>query len=129
MGSIMGSFVDEFDRLHHRLSVIEERIDQALKMIETLQASAAEWLSIKHAAILGDLSQTHLRRAIRSGALPASNAGTPSRPIWRIARIDLAAWMERNKAETAAVPPQSEVDDLIRRHLPGLRGRSDSATR
>ncbi len=57
------------------------------------------------------------------------NVGNGDNPQWRIAPADLTAWVERRKGGTPAVPPGSEMDDLIRRHLPGLAGRKKSAAR
>jgi len=112
------------------LDRLEQRIVNRLDRIETaLTLSAAEYVSIKMASILTGLSPSHLRRAIKSGELPASNCGTSYHPLWRIARTDLIAWMATKKGGTPKVPPRSEIEELIQRHLPGLLGRKDSATR
>jgi excisionase family DNA binding protein len=87
------------------------------------------YVAVKGAMRITGLSDSHIRRAIHAGQLPASNMGTGRRPLWRIALKDLDEWMERKKGGTTAVPPKSELGDLIDRHLPGLRGRNDSATR
>src|SRR4051812_5719983 len=99
-------------------SRIEEtlaRIDEALaRILQLSQEVRQEWLSISQVAAATGLSASHVRRAVRSGQLPASNAGTPDRPVWRIARADLAAWMETKKGGTAAaVAPKSELSEMI----------------
>jgi excisionase family DNA binding protein len=90
--------------------------------------TSADYISIAQAAQITGLSQSHIRRAVRSGELTASNVGTPQRSVWRIARKDLAAWMERKKGGID-LPPKSALKELIEHHLPGLRGSKDSATR
>lgn len=79
---------------------------------------SAEYLSIKRAATFTGLSQSHLRRAIRKGELPASNQGSQTRPIWRIARRDLVSWMEAKCGGTPIVPPKPELKGLIDRYFP-----------
>lgn len=91
--------------------------------------NAAEFVSLKAAARCTGLSYSHVRRTVLSGELPASNNGSASHPIYRIARQDLLEWMERKKAGSVRVPAKSELDELVRRHVPGFRGRRNSATR
>lgn len=65
-----------------------------------------EWLSVKQAATITGLSETTIRRAIRSGTLKAFNpTGSIRRPTWRIRREDLVAFMEQNRAEGKAPSP------------------------
>jgi hypothetical protein len=85
--------------------------------------------SIKQASTAVNLSESHLRRAIYKGDLPASNVGSKARPLWRISQRDLIAWMDARKGGDPKIPPRSDLKGLIDRHLPGLRGRKDSATR
>jgi excisionase family DNA binding protein len=92
-------------------------------------APAPDYVSVKGAVRITGLSDSHLRRAIRAGELPASNMGSSKHPFWRIARKELDQWIEKKKGGAINVPPKSDLDDLIRRHLPGLRGRKESATR
>jgi excisionase family DNA binding protein len=110
-----------------RLNRIEEQISRLSEQARSREPNAL--LSIKEASRVVALSDSHIRRAITKGDLPASNVGTKARPLWRIARSDLHAWLEGRKGGTSGVPPRSMIQDLIDRHLPGLRGRSDSATR
>lgn len=96
------------------------RIEQRLDRIEALLAKAPagqEWLSIKQAAHASGLSQTHLRRAVRAGRLAASNVGTQAHPIWRIARADLAGWMEENRVQSP-LPSSPELRELVQRYFP-----------
>lgn len=116
------------DDLNQTISRIEIKLDHVLKG-EGEGGASIGFLSIKQAAHLTGLSSSHIRRAVKKGDVPASNVGTTQRPIYRIARKDLAEWMERKKDGTVNVPPNSELKNLIDLHLPGLRGRKDSTTR
>ena len=77
-----------------------------------------DFLSIKDAAGLTSLSYSHVRRAVLSGELPASNIGSTRHPVYRIARKDLAEWMERKKGGNLKVPPKSELKELKDRYFP-----------
>ena len=79
-----------------------------------------DYLTIRSVAETTQLSESHIRRAIRCGDLPASNVGTPDHPIWRISRKDLVEWMDGKKGGISKVPPRSSLKDLVERHLPGL---------
>ncbi len=100
------------------LARIEDRIG-AIPRVEGHPRDGSP-LSIKQASKAMNLSETHLRRAIARGELPASNVGSEGRRLWRIAPTDLSLWLERKKGGDQKVPPRSELKDLIRRHLPGL---------
>jgi excisionase family DNA binding protein len=117
----------------HGNDIVEwlDRLDQKVDgLTELVSLQVADWLTIEHAALVCDCSYDHIYRAVERGELPASDIGNgEKKALHRISRSDLNAWMERNRGRTAAVPPRSELDDLVRRHLPGLRGRKDSATR
>lgn len=99
------------------------------RMESKLDRSLAEYVSLKSAADITGLSYSHVRRAVLGGELPASNVSTASHPAYRIARTDLTAWMQTKKGGPSPIPPRSDLDELIERHLPGLRSRKDSATR
>lgn len=94
-----------------------EKIEQALARIEggmerLLQAQTGpvpEWLAIKGAALITGLSAPHIRRAVRSGNLPAANVGTRSRPIWRIFKNDLENWMRERKGGSTFPPIAGSV--------------------
>jgi len=122
--------LDAFDRSgvpvgdEYTLRRIEDKLDAALNVRQV-----SDYVDIKSASKITGLSKSHIRRAVWSGELWASNVGATQRPTYRIARTDLVAWMEKKKGGTINVPPKSDLDDLIQRHLPGLRGRKDSATR
>ncbi len=98
-----------------------ERIERRLERIEGLlaqgPAAGHEWLSIKQAAHVTGLSQAHVRRAVRAGGPAASNVGTQSRPIWRIARADLAKWMEENRVQNP-LPSSADLRVLVQRYFP-----------
>lgn len=110
------------------LERLEAKLDMALAARRE-QPIQQDYLSVVQAARLTGFSYSYIRRAVASGKLVAANSGSALRPIYRIARTDLAAWMEKKKGGTINVPPSSELKDLIDRHLPGLRGRKDSTTR
>ena len=78
------------------------------------------YFRIREVAETTRLSESYIRRAIRSGDLPASNVGTPDHPTWRISRKDLVEWMDRKKGGTSKVPPRSSLTALVKRHLPGI---------
>jgi excisionase family DNA binding protein len=101
-----------------RLLRIEGKLDSLLEN-QPAESIAADYVSIKQAAKITELSGSHIRRAVRSGELPASNAGTRQHPVWRIARTDLAGWMEKKKGGHN-VPPKPKLKELVNRHLPDL---------
>lgn len=101
------------------LQRIETKLDRALTRQES-DGTESEYVSIKRAARITGLSGSHIRRAVLSGDLPASNTGGSLRPVYSIARKDLAAWMEKKKGGTAIVPPKSTLKELVQRHLPDL---------
>jgi excisionase family DNA binding protein len=78
------------------------------------------YFTIREVAETSRLSDSHIRRAIRRGDLPASNVGTPDHPTWRISRKDLFEWLDSKKGASSKVPPRSSLKDLVERHLPGL---------
>jgi excisionase family DNA binding protein len=98
------------------------RLDRRSPAVRSDEAnpSRSGYVTIERAAEITTISDSHLRRVIRSGELPASNIGTAARPTWRISRKDLDDWMQRKQGESPKLPPRSALDDLIRRHLPGL---------
>ncbi len=83
------------------------------------------YFTIREVAETTRLSESHIRRAIRRGDLPASNVGTPDHPIWRISLGDVLEWMDRKKGGTSKVPPQSSLRDVFERHQ-GCSGIDDS---
>jgi excisionase family DNA binding protein len=76
----------------------------------------AEYLCIRQAAAFAGLSSTKIRREIKAGRLPASDAGTPRRSHYRIRRADLEAWMEKNKGGSR-LPPRKDISDLVARYF------------
>ncbi len=93
------------------------RIEKKLDGLATGSGTPPEYLSVKLAAVLCAVSQSHIRRAIYSGDLAASNVGTPARPAWRIARKDVVLWLEKKKGETNQIPPKSELRGLVDRYF------------
>jgi excisionase family DNA binding protein len=114
------STVSRFDRLDERLDKIETLLRQRIAKDDG--SGDAEFLSIKQAATLASLSSTKIRREIKAGRLPASDVGTPAHPHYRIARLDLQAWMEMNRGGN--VPPSVPIfmPTANNRHFPELRG-------
>lgn len=92
-----------------RLDAIEERLAQP------------EFYSIKQAAAVVGVSPDHIRRAVVAGSLACSNVGTLGRPTYRIARADLLAWVERQKAGPLPTRRKSRAVPVSRHH-----GRSDA---
>jgi len=80
----------------------------------------AEYLAVKDASLVAALSESYLRRKIYARELPAANIGSEARPVWRIQRKDLVAWLEARKGGTPSIPPKLQLRNLIDRHLPGL---------
>lgn len=95
-----------------------ERIEAKLNSlgVERGAVARAEYLSIQEAADVTRLSYSHVRRALLAGELPASNVGSALHAVYRIARSDLAAWMERKKGGNV-VPPRSELKGLVNRYF------------
>ena len=97
-----------------------ERIEGKLDGVAEKSNPAPDYSSIKQAARITGLSDSHIRRAVVAGELPASNIGSSaSHPIYRIALKDLHDWMN-NKKGGNRVPPKSKLKELINRHLPDL---------
>ncbi len=97
-----------------------ERIEGKLDEVAETSKPALDYSSIKQAARITGLSDSHIRRAVVAGELSASNIGSSaSHPIYRIALKDLHEWMN-NKKGGNRVPPKSKLKELINRHLPDL---------
>jgi excisionase family DNA binding protein len=108
------------DGVEAEMLVRLERIEDKLDGVAEKSKPAPDYSSIKQAARITGLSDSHIRRAVVSGELPASNIGSSaSHPIYRIALKDLHDWMN-NKKGGNRVPPKSKLKELIHRHLPGL---------
>lgn len=120
LGPAIGALADRIEslKLDERLSSIQ---DDLARLVRRGGPDNPGYLTIEQVASWTNLSDSHVRRAIRGGDLPASNQGSDSNPTWRIALEDVKGWMLRKKGgDRKVVPPKSELDDLIRRHLPGL---------
>jgi excisionase family DNA binding protein len=77
-----------------------------------------EYLSIEGAAGVADLSYDHIRRAVVSGDLRASNKGNGRKPVYRIHRSDFDSWMQKGRGP--AIPARAKLKSLMARHLPRL---------
>lgn len=99
-----------------------QSIDQRLSLLVALQqGSATEWLSIKQATVASGLSESTVRRAVKSGVLKASNpGGSLQRPTYRIQRADLEAFMVRHGAESSVPQPRIFKRKVKSRHFGDL---------
>ena len=88
-------------------------LEQLQAKVDALQVSLQppEYYSIKQAAKVIDVSPDHIRRAVLGGILPASNIGTTARPTYRIARIDLLAWVGKRKSRgnSPGIPQEKKL--------------------
>lgn len=79
------------------------------ELVEATRAEAfrfmgEKFLSIKAARQYTGLSYSHLRRAVLSGDLRASNVGSKARPTYRIDREALDEWLAK-KEDGMQLPP------------------------
>jgi excisionase family DNA binding protein len=109
---------------------LEERIAEAVgrrlasllkELTEATAVRQPEYLSIRSAAALADLSYDHVRRAVERGELPASDKGNGKKHVYRIARPDFDRWMQKGKGGKH-LPPRTELKDKMSRYLPGVDG-------
>jgi excisionase family DNA binding protein len=100
------------EQLRERIDVIED----------ALREQRAAYLSISHAARLAELSYDHVRRAVESGELPATDKGNGQHRFWRIARDDFDRWMRKGRSGRDVLPPRSRLKEKVDRFLPGLTG-------
>lgn len=102
-----------------RLSAQVQRLHELLERQVALADVA--YLSIKRTAQITALSDSRIRQAVTCGELAASNVGTTRRPIYRIAKTDLSAWLESRKGNSRPLG-RAELRALIERQMPGLSG-------
>src|SRR4051794_4285604 len=88
-----------------RLEVVAAKL---AAMLTKLLPSTNECLSINQAAKVVTLSPTKIRREIVAGRLPAANTGSSLRPLYRIQKVDLLAWLEKKKGGIQ-LPPATPV--------------------
>ena len=82
--------------------LLEEQVIPLLrKLEEKLSGRLPEWLPINEDAACMGLEAKHVRRAIKRGDLSCSNVGHGKRPVYRIAKSDLDAWVQARKLERA----------------------------
>jgi excisionase family DNA binding protein len=85
-----------------QLEQLAQRMDRIESLLsQVLQRDSTEYLSIRQAVQRTGLSQSFIRRAIKSGKLPASKKGD----TYRIARADLDSWMDGGKVSPARSLP------------------------
>jgi excisionase family DNA binding protein len=89
-----------------RLEVVAAKLYAMLRRRPA--APDTDVLTIKQAARFTTLSPTKIRREIKASRLPASNAGSDARPLYRIQKSDLLAWLEKKKCGML-LPPSAPV--------------------
>jgi excisionase family DNA binding protein len=97
----------------HICDIVKQELLPLLKMFRPTQNSAEqEYFSIEETAFITGLSGKHIRRAIKRGELLCSNMGGSRRPTYRIAKKDIAAWVEQHRLKHG--PSKSERQALVR---------------
>lgn len=71
--------------------------------------------SIAETAEMTGLSEKHIRRATKQGALACSNVGGTGRPTYRIAETEIAAWMLSTRIPTGSTKQMRQ--DKVDRHF------------
>ena len=94
---------------------VEERLERIERLLQATQ-QAPEFYSIRQAAAVVGVSPDHIRRAVVSGTLPCANVGTAGRPTYRIARADLLAWVEKQKAGPLSPARRRPASVPVSRH-------------
>lgn len=94
----------------------DEQLNRIEALLQGLVADTkAEWVPVKRAAeIMGCHSNT-LRRAIASGFLAASNIGSEERPVYRLHRKDIKAWMDGMRSTAKPLASKDQRDALVER--------------
>jgi excisionase family DNA binding protein len=103
---------------------IEERLDRIEGLLRA-SLPAPEFYSIKQAARVVGVSADHIRRAVVSGVLAASNVGTMGKPTYRVACADLLGWVDMGKAGAiASAPRRRNITPVSRHHRQPAAGHS-----
>jgi excisionase family DNA binding protein len=101
-----------FNLLHEDLTRIADELQAHTRLLRAIHEGRcqgqAEYVSIQQAATLTGLSATKIRREVKAGRLPASDAGTPAHPHYRIRKADLNTWLESNRGGRS-VPPRVPI--------------------
>jgi excisionase family DNA binding protein len=63
------------------------------------QATAAEWLTVREAAELANVSRTHVWRLVTRGVIPAIRVGPHEGSPIRIRRDVFLSWLEADPEE------------------------------
>ena len=108
---------------------MEERIAEAVvlrlaplltKFTEMASAQPPDYLSIKQAATLGDLSYDHVKRAVEDpvNCRPANKGNGKKCASLRISRPDFDRWMQKNKGGKD-LPPRKDLKEKVSRYFAG----------
>jgi excisionase family DNA binding protein len=96
--------------------VNDEQLNRIEALLQGLVADAkAEWLPVKGAAEITACHSNTVRRAIASGLLAASNIGSQERPVYRLHRKDIKAWMDGMKSQVRQVASKDQRDARVER--------------
>jgi hypothetical protein len=124
--SVPGGHTGQFPDFMHSIGSMLARLEVvAAKLYGMLgrprSEQAPDVLTIRQAAAFSALSPTKIRREIKSSRLPAANAGSSLRPLYRILKTDLLAWLEKKKGGTQLPPSTPAFKRRIRsRHFGDL---------
>jgi excisionase family DNA binding protein len=93
--------------------------DKVMQLLEPylskLGEPEPEYVSLEEVARRTNFSYDFVYDAVRRGELRAIQKGR----IWRVAIVDMRAWMNRDRAANS-IPTRSEVRADIKRLMPGL---------
>lgn len=111
------------EHLFQQLMLVQNEILKRVKEIENQKNIQQEFFSVDEIAKMAGLSRDHVQRAIDNYELPATDKGRGKKRLFRIARADFERWMRDGRSP---IPPRSELQEKVNRHLPGCK---PSATR
>ncbi|MDB5342484.1 MAG: hypothetical protein JWP89_861 [Schlesneria sp.] len=77
-----------------------------------------EYYSIEDAAMLVSMPEAHIKHAVLSGALLASNLGSSGSPLYRISRENVMQWLNDHKV----IPVPVSRHHLPKSHRPKRPG-------
>jgi hypothetical protein len=83
--------------------ILQSKVDVVIVLKERtvkdgcISESEGDYVSIKRAAGIMNLSATKIRREILAGRLAASNVGSRGRPLYRILKSDLLKWVQADR--------------------------------
>lgn len=89
------------NEVSERIMLITRRLPDYIHDIKLASVSGAEWITVKDAADLGNLSQFCVYDRIRTGEIPPEIViKTGARRGYRLNRAGFVAWLERIAAES-----------------------------